>query len=342
MPASLHAILASRIDRLPGEAKRVLRAAAVIGAEVPATLLEAVVDLPEQELGDGLAQLQAAEILYEGQLFPDPGVPLQAHPHPRRRLREPAARPPPRAARSDRRGHRSADPDSLADQVERLAHHSFRGAAWDKAVASFPQAGTRAAARSAYREAVACFDQALEALAQLPEHRDTLALAVDLRLDLRASLQPSAEPARMLDLLHGAEAIAERLGILNGSQQSRQGCASISWSRESMTAPSPRRAWPGPGHHQWGIGSPGPRPGQPRLGAQCHGGLRADAGPLATGDDAAGQRAAPCARCSSRPELRRDLARPCRLESRRNGSLRRRAWRGRRGIAAGRGGRTAL
>ena len=78
-------------------------------------------------------------------------------------------------------------------------------------MAYFRQAGTRAAARSAYREAVACFEQALEALAQLPEHRDTLALAVDLRLDLRASLQPSGEPARMLDLLHAAEAIAERL-----------------------------------------------------------------------------------------------------------------------------------
>src|SRR5262249_56470500 len=72
--------------------------------------------------------------------------------------------------------------ERLAEQVDRLAHHAVRGEVWDKAVAYCRQAGIRAAARSAHREAVTCFEQALTALAQLPECRDTLEQAIDVRL----------------------------------------------------------------------------------------------------------------------------------------------------------------
>jgi len=102
-------------------------------------------------------------------------------------------------------------PDRLAEQVDRLAHHAIRGEAWDKAIVYNRQAGTRAATRSAYREAVACFEQALSAVAQLPERRETLEQAIDLRFDLRNALLPLAEYARILDHLRAAEALAERL-----------------------------------------------------------------------------------------------------------------------------------
>src|ERR1700747_3756849 len=51
--------------------------------------------------------------------------------------------------------------DRLPEQVERLAQHAFRGESWDKALCYYRQADTRAEARSVYREAVACFEQAL-------------------------------------------------------------------------------------------------------------------------------------------------------------------------------------
>ena len=47
--------------------------------------------------------------------------------------------------------------DRLAEQVDRLAHHAVRGEVWDKVLAYGRQAGARAAARSAYREAVSVF-----------------------------------------------------------------------------------------------------------------------------------------------------------------------------------------
>jgi tetratricopeptide (TPR) repeat protein len=72
--------------------------------------------------------------------------------------------------------------------------------------------GTKALARSAYREAVAGFDQALLALGHLPESRDTLAQAIDLRFDLRIALNPLREDRRLLDCLREAEPLAETLG----------------------------------------------------------------------------------------------------------------------------------
>jgi tetratricopeptide (TPR) repeat protein len=83
---------------------------------------------------------------------------------------------------------------------------------WDKALTYGRQAGARAAARSAHHEAVACFEQALTALAHLPEHRATLEQAIDLRFDLRNALLPLGEEARIFDHMHAAEALAERLG----------------------------------------------------------------------------------------------------------------------------------
>jgi class 3 adenylate cyclase len=70
-PATVQAVLAARIDRLPSEAKRLLQTAAVIGTEVSYPLLTAIADLPDADLRRHLAHLQAAEFLYETRLFPE-------------------------------------------------------------------------------------------------------------------------------------------------------------------------------------------------------------------------------------------------------------------------------
>ena len=72
VPATVLAVLAARIDRLPPEEKHLLQSAAVIGTAVPLPLLQAIADVPEAVLHRGLAHLQAAEFLYETRLFPTP------------------------------------------------------------------------------------------------------------------------------------------------------------------------------------------------------------------------------------------------------------------------------
>jgi tetratricopeptide (TPR) repeat protein len=102
-------------------------------------------------------------------------------------------------------------PDRLAEQVERLAHHAFRGEVWEKAVTYLRQAGTKALARSAYREAVTCFEQALTALHPLSDTRQKIERAIDLRLDLRQALFTLNELATVLGYLREAEGLARTL-----------------------------------------------------------------------------------------------------------------------------------
>ena len=123
----------------------------------PSPLLQAIAELPEEALHRSLAHLQAAEFLYETRLFPERdytfkhalthevayGSLLQE----RRRVLHARIVEALEALAGDR----------LAEQVERLAHHALRGEVWDKALAYCQQAGDKAVARSAYREAVACY-----------------------------------------------------------------------------------------------------------------------------------------------------------------------------------------
>jgi len=212
VPATVQVILAARIDRLSAEDKELLQTASVIGKDVPVVLLHAVAEATEEAVHRGLTHLQAAEFLYEMRLFPDPeytfkhalthevtyGTLLQDR---RKALHA-------RIVGAIERSY----PDRLTEHVERLAHHALRGEAWDKAVDYFRQAGQKVAARSAYREALRCFEQAREALDHLPESRETLVVGIDLRLDLRHSLLALGEVERTGGLLEEARALAEALG----------------------------------------------------------------------------------------------------------------------------------
>jgi tetratricopeptide (TPR) repeat protein len=99
----------------------------------------------------------------------------------------------------------------VAEQVERLAHHALRGEVWDKVLAYGRQAGEKAMARSAHREAVGFFEQALSALWHLPQQWATQEQAIDLRLALRSALGPSGDLGRILVLLREAESLAAAL-----------------------------------------------------------------------------------------------------------------------------------
>jgi class 3 adenylate cyclase/tetratricopeptide (TPR) repeat protein len=211
VPATVQAVLAARIDRLAPEDKRLLQSAAVIGKDVPFVLLQAIAELHEETLRQGLAGLQAAEFLYETSLFPDLEYTFKhALTH------EVAYGSLLHERRHAVHGQIVAAietlyPDRLAEHVERLGHHAFHGEQWAKAVAYLRQAGAKAATRSAHREAVAYFEQALAALGHLPESRDTSEPAIDLRFDLRNSLYPLGEPERVYTYLQEAETLAGAL-----------------------------------------------------------------------------------------------------------------------------------
>jgi predicted ATPase/class 3 adenylate cyclase len=213
VPATVQALLAARIDRLPPEDKRLLQTAAVIGTEAPLPLLQAIANVPEEALYRSLAQLQAAEFLYETSLFPERAYTFKhALTHEvaygsllqeRRRMLHARIVEALEALARDR----------LDEQVERLAQHALRGEVWEKALAYGRQAGDKALTRSAYREAVVCYEQALIALEHVPDSRAATEQAIDLQLGSHAAFAALGEaPGRLLDRLHRAETLAQTLG----------------------------------------------------------------------------------------------------------------------------------
>jgi class 3 adenylate cyclase/tetratricopeptide (TPR) repeat protein len=212
VPATVQAVIGARIDRLSPQDKRLLQTAAVIGREFSLPLLQAIVGAREGDVSGGLARLQGAEFLYESSLFPEIEYTFK------HRLTQEVAYD---SLLLDRRRALHArildaierlSADRLASEAEHLASHAFRGEVWDKAVAYLRRAGAKALESSASREAVAFFEQALIALEHLPESRETLEQAIDIRLDLRRTLVPLAERARILDHMQKAEALARAIG----------------------------------------------------------------------------------------------------------------------------------
>jgi class 3 adenylate cyclase/tetratricopeptide (TPR) repeat protein len=211
VPATVQAVLAARIDRLPPEEKQLLQASSVVGKDVPFALLRAVTELPEAELRRQLTRLQHGEFLYEATFFPELeytfkhalthdvayGSLLQDR---RRALHA-------RIVEAIEQLHG----DALGEHVALLAHHALQGQLWDQAATYLWQAAAKAAARATYRQAVVWLEQALGALAQLPQERPTVERAIDIRFDLRSALLPLGETHRILDQLREAENLATHL-----------------------------------------------------------------------------------------------------------------------------------
>jgi tetratricopeptide (TPR) repeat protein len=211
LPETVRAVLAARMDRLLPEEKRLLQTAAVIGTEVPLTLLRVIADMPEAMLQRGLVHLQAAEFLYEKQLFP---APVYTFKH--ALTHEVAYGGLLQERRRELHAHivealEALSSDQLPEQVDRLAHHALHGEVWDKAMVYCRRAGEKAREQLAYREAVGYFEHALGALQRLPQSRETREYAIDLRFLLSMPLRACGEFGRDLDYLREGVSLAEAL-----------------------------------------------------------------------------------------------------------------------------------
>jgi class 3 adenylate cyclase/tetratricopeptide (TPR) repeat protein len=211
VPATVQAVLAARIDRLPSDEKLLLQSAAVVGSEVPQALLEAIVDGPAERVARALVSLQGAGFLYEASLFPDVVY----------RFRSSLTRDVAYASllREQRRVLHARIVDAIerlyhdrrTSHVDQLAFHASRGEVWAKALVYNRQVGARAVLHAANGEAVQAFQDALAALKRLPETRETLEQAIDLRLDLRPPLLQLGRLDDVLTVSREAERLAGEL-----------------------------------------------------------------------------------------------------------------------------------
>jgi tetratricopeptide (TPR) repeat protein len=213
IPATLHDALLARLDRLAA-AKVVAQLGATIGRTFAYDVLQAVAPLDAATLQGALAQLVEADIVTQR------GLPPQASYTFKHALIQDAAYES--LLRSTRQQYHQRIAQVLAERFpetaethpEVVAQHYTAAGLHAQALTYWQQAGQLALERSAYREAVGSFEQALSALSHLPETRTTREQAIDLRLALRNALQPSGDSQsrqRILTLLREAEALAVAL-----------------------------------------------------------------------------------------------------------------------------------
>ena len=211
-PGSVQAVLADRIDRLARAEKQLLQCAAVIGVKVPLAVLREVAEIGEEELFSCLAKLKTAEFLDESNLFPEVEYRFK-HALPAEVVYS--------ALLNERRTFLHARVvgalekiagANLNDSIDALADHAYRGQLWDRAARYARAAGRKALSRFGFREAIRCFEQALEALGRLPQGQNELTGAIDLRLDLRNALFLIGDFAAALKHLDEALSCAEVVG----------------------------------------------------------------------------------------------------------------------------------
>jgi class 3 adenylate cyclase/predicted ATPase len=164
VPASLHASLMARLDRL-GPAKEVAQIGSAIGREFSHALLASVARKSEAELGSALERLVQTSLL---------GVPPQASYVFQHALLQDAAygtllREPRRALHARiAETLESQFPEVTESQPELLAHHCTEAGLIERAAGLWGRAGQRSLARSALVEAVTQLTRALEQIATLP------------------------------------------------------------------------------------------------------------------------------------------------------------------------------
>jgi hypothetical protein len=182
IPATLHASLIARLDRLGPVAKEVGQIGSVLGREFGYELIEPVVRRPAAELRLGLDRLAEAGLLFCRGVAPQSSY-LFKH-----ALLQDAAYGTLLRTRRQELHARVAGvlEQDFADLVERqpelLAHHLTAASDTARAVDQWTKAGQHAAERYAHLEAIRHFDHGLAALAALPEGaaRDDREIALQL------------------------------------------------------------------------------------------------------------------------------------------------------------------
>jgi tetratricopeptide (TPR) repeat protein len=212
VPATLHASLMARLDRLGPAAKEIAQIGAVLGREFAYELIEPVAQHPDGELQAALDQLNAA-----GLLFCRGAAPHASYLFKHALVQDAAYSTLLRGRRQELHGRVAAAleehfPDLVERQPELLAHHLTAAGDAERAVAQWLKAGQYAAARYTYREAIAHLERGLGVLHALPEGPVRDGSEIQLQLALGLCLIPAKGALAAKLPYTRAHELAERSG----------------------------------------------------------------------------------------------------------------------------------
>jgi len=187
IPATLHASLIARLDRLGPSAKEVAQIGAILGREFGYDLIEPVAHRPAVELTVALDRLEAAGLLFCRGIAPQSSY-LFKH----ALVQDAAYSTLLRGRRQELHARVAAAleehfGDLVQRQPELLAHHLTAAGDIERAVDQWLKAGRHAGGRLAHAEAIAHLERGLGLLGSLPETPARDAREIELQLALGVS-----------------------------------------------------------------------------------------------------------------------------------------------------------
>jgi hypothetical protein len=214
VPATLHASLMSRLDRLGPVAKDIAQKGAALGRDFSYELLVSVADLPDPRLREALDRLAGSGLILAR------GTPPQSTYLFKHALLQDAGYGTLLRSRRQQLHARTAAileerfPDITAAQPELLAHHCEQAGLIRNAAGYLLAAGPQALARSAMKEADTLLRKGLDMLAGLPDEswrgQQELEMLIALGSALTATKGFAADEVGAT--LARARALAERIG----------------------------------------------------------------------------------------------------------------------------------
>jgi predicted ATPase len=188
VPATLHASLLGRLDRLGPAAKTVAQVGAAIGRDFSHELLTAAAPLAEPELRDALRRLVEAGLVFQRGLPPVAEY-LFKHALVQDTAYSTLLRGPRQALhRRIAEALEQRFPELVKTRPEIVAHHYGEAAITDKAITYWHRAGKSSVAKSAVHEATAQLRRGLGLLDGLPETRERKQLELDIHVTLTQAL----------------------------------------------------------------------------------------------------------------------------------------------------------
>jgi predicted ATPase len=227
VPATLHASLMARLDRLGPMPKEIAQIGAVLGREFAYELIAPVAQRPEKELRAALDQLGDAGLLFCRGIAPHASY-LFKH----ALVQDAAYSTLLRGRRQELHGRVAAAlEEHFADLVERqpelLAHHLTAAGNTERAVDQWLRAGQHAAGQFAYLEAIAHLERGLSLLHSLPKspardgHEIELQLALGLcQLTAKGAVAAQLPYTRAHELAESSGEPQQRFEALYGVWQS--------------------------------------------------------------------------------------------------------------------------
>jgi len=239
VPATLHASLMARLDRLGPMPKEIAQIGAVLGREFAYELIEPVAQRHERELQAALDRLGEA-----GLLFCRGTAPHASYLFKHALVQDAAYSTLLRGRRQELHARVGAVLERhFADLVERqpelLAHHLTAAGATERAVEQWLKAGQHAAAQFTYLEAIAHFERGLGLLHSLPESPARNSREIELQLALGLCLLTARGAVAAKPPYMRAHELAERGGAPQQRFEALYGVWQSTMSSGGIAAASP-------------------------------------------------------------------------------------------------------